>query len=197
MTTDVNIPPVSAGTVVEPVVPVVPPVTPPAPAPGSQTDPALLLKSLQEERGKRQSAEADLTALRKALASGEASTEEGKVLKGQIAELEGTIASMKSAEVMRNLETKFPALKDKAAEFEEFRKAYPPGNDESVAKIFLAENNLLEVPITRKGVEKPGGGGRNTSKQGMTLADVENLRVNNFRKYSAMLKAGEFKDITE
>lgn len=186
---DVNFPPESTG--IE-----VPPVTTPV-QPGEKTDPALLLKSLQEEREKRRIAEADLLKLQTALASGDTSTEEGKVLKTQISTLESTIASMAADQVKRDLEAKFPVLKDKATEFAEFRKQYPAGNDENIAKIFLSENGLLDAPQARKGLEKPSGGGRNTTPQGWTYASVEELRKNNFRQYTKLLKEGAFKDIAE
>lgn len=181
--------------------PVVPPVTtPPATQPGEKTDPALLLKSLQDEREKRRlaedaqkAAEAELKRLQGIVASGDMSEGE-KALKTQIDTLESTIAGMNAAKVKADLETKFPALKDKAAEFAEFRKAYPAGNDESIAKIFLAENGLLDTG-TRRGLEKPSGGGRTVQPQGMTYAEAEELRKNNFRLYTKLLREGKLNDL--
>lgn len=178
--------------------------TPPA-APGSKTDPTLLLQSLQEEREKRRIAEEDkakaeakLLELQNSFASGESLSEEGKVLKAQIATLEGVIADTNAKMAQRDLEAKFPVLKDKAAEFEAYRA--DPKNAgmslETAAKAFLVDNNLLETPPTRKGIERPSGGGRNATPQGWTLASIEELRNSNFRKYSQLLKEGAFKDVT-
>lgn len=190
MTTDVKVEPVSTGTVVEP-------VTPPV-KPGEKTDPALLLESLKDEREKRRTAEDALKKLQDELASGEGSSEEGRALKSQIAVLEGEIALMKQTAALGELYNQFPALKDKAAEFETYRSD-PVNKGMSVstaAKAFLAENNLMNPP-PRKGVEKPSGGGRTAPKPTMTLADINEMRTNDFRKYSKLLKEGAFNGITE
>ena len=77
-----------------------------------------------------------------------------KALKTQIDTLESTIAGMNAAKVKADLETKFPALKDKAAEFAEFRKAYPAGNDESIAKIFPAGVSKSRVEVDEQSSHK-------------------------------------------
>lgn len=172
-------------------------VTPPASAPGENTDPALLLQSLHKEREKRREVEATLKDLQDALASGDGLSEEGKALKVQIDELQGKIATMTTEKTLSDLQTKFPALKDKISEFIEFRKDYPEGNDESVAKIFLAENDLLDAPAPRKGLERPSGGGRTVQPRGMTVAEADDLRKNDFRKYSKLLKEGKLNDLVD
>jgi hypothetical protein len=198
-TPDVNIPPVSNGgepapVIVPPVV--VPPVTPPA-QPGEKTDPALLLKSLQEERAIRKDLEAELLDLRAALASGDTSSEEVKVLKTQISTLESTLVSMQNDQAIKDLHAKHPALKDKAAEFETYRNL--PENKgmalSTAAKSFLTENGLLEAPAPRKGLETPSGGGRQEAPQGWTHATMDEVRKSDFRKYTKLLKEGAFKDL--
>lgn len=193
--TDVNpVVPVSTEPVVpvaDPVVPVTPVVTP---APGSQTDPALLLKSLQEEREKRRIAE---EALARATAPGadEVFSDEGKVLLNKITQLESVITTKESKELLSTLQTTYPALADKASEFDNFRN--DPANAgmklETAAKAFLAENGLLGTP-TRKGLEQPSGGGRTAPPTGqMTPAELDDLRINNYRKYSDMIRKGQIK----
>lgn len=188
---DVNLPAGSEGQ------PPVPGQTVP-PKPGEKTDPALLLESLKDEREKRRlaedakiKAEADLQALQDALASGDQLSEEGKVLKSQITTLEEQIASLNQDKVFSNLQVKYPALKDKAPEFTEFKKNYPGVGDEEVAKLFLSENNLLVTPPTRKGLEQPSGGGRTPQSQGLTVAEVGDLRKNNFRQYLKLVREGK------
>ncbi len=175
-----------------------------SPAPGSQTDPALLLASLQEEREKRrvekearEKAEADLLELQNALASGDTSSEEAKLLKKQIERLEGQMTTLANEKVLSDLQAKYPVLKDKTTEFNEFQKKYPGVAHDDVAKLFLSENDLLDKPAPRRGVEKPSGGGRNAGKQGYTFAEVDNMRKNDYRRYSKLLKEGAFNDVSE
>ncbi len=194
-TPDVKITPPNGD--VPPVVPTVPPVTPTVPA--SKTDPALLLQAVHDEREKRKEAEAEIKRLQDLMASGDTSTEEGKVLKAQIDELKGTVTSLTRANELVKLETKFPALKDKGAEFQAYLD--DPQNKgmslDTAAKAFCHENGLIETPPTRKGMEVPGGGGRQSTPQGMTFADVAKLRVENPRKYAQMLREGKLNDITQ
>lgn len=175
-----------------------------SPAPGSQTDPALLLQSLKEEREKRrlaeeaqEKAEAKLTDLQNALASGDTSSEEAKILKDQITELQGQMATLAGEKVLTDLQTRYPALKDKASEFNEFQKKYPGVAHDDVAKLFLSENDLLDASKPRRGVEKPSGGGRTAGKQGYTFAQIEDMRKNNYRKYTKLLKEGAFNEVSE
>lgn len=198
MANDVKIPVESSTDPVPPVVDPVPPVEPPA-KPGEKTDPALLLSSLQEEREKRRLAEAKLKELEDAVASGDTVSAEGKVLKTQIEEMKGTIASMTRSNQITALHTQFPVLKDKQSEFDAY--VSDPKNAgmslETAAKSFLVDNNLLEVAPARKGLEKPSGGGRNPTPQGYTFASIEEIRKNNFRQYTKLLKEDAFKDVTE
>ena len=187
---EVIIPAETGETVVEPVVP-----------PGAKTDPALLLKSLQEERDERRK-ERDLriaaeTALAEARKASEKTdvevfSDEGKVLQGQISELTAKLSAQEQKDRLKALQKDFPALVDKAQEFNDFR--LDPENAgmklETAAKAFLVENNLVERPQTRKGLEKETGGVRVVPKVGRTQEEIQDLRVNNYRQYVKELKAG-------
>lgn len=174
---------------------------PPAPetvVPGAQTDPALLLKSLQEEREKRRIAEKEAEGAKKALlqtspaSSNGDFSDEGKILLGRISALEGILTAGQQREVINTLANTYPALKDKSAEFDSFRN--DPKNAgmsiETSAKAFLIENDLLQAPAPRRGVEKPVGGGRTPTSDKMTADEIDELRINDFRKYSDLIRKG-------
>ena len=181
-------------------------ITPPAPAevvvtppeavvpPGAKTPPELLLKSLQEEREKNRKLEQDLAEARKASekSGSEVFSDEGKVLETKIAQVEAQLASQRTAESIRAVQAAYPALVDKAQEFEDFRNN--PDNAgmklETAAKAFLVENDLVERPQARKGLEKETGGVRVAPKIGRTQEEIQDLRVNNYRQYVKELKAG-------
>lgn len=195
---DVNVPPVSNGDNVPPAVPPIttPPVTTP-PAPGSKTDPALLLQAVQDERKKRQEAEDEIKRLQDVISSGDSSNEEVRGMKGQIDELKSTIHGLTRTNELTKLEVKFPALKDKGTEFTSYLN--DPQNAgmslETAAKAFLIDNNLMDTPPIRKGMEAPSGGGRQAAPQGLTFAEISEVRKNNPRKYSQMLREGKLNDI--
>lgn len=166
-------------------------VTNTAPQPGEKTDPALLLKSLQEERDEKRrerelrlAAEERLRALETA-PEPDVYSDEGQALKSQLKSLEDKIA-------LKELADKFPQLKDKAPEFEDYRTN--PANAgmsiETAAKAFLVERDLLVKAEPRKGLETDTGGGRAPVKTGMTEEEKATLRTTNFREYSKRLKNG-------
>lgn len=159
---------------------------------GDKTEPNLLLKSLQEERERRRLLEEELQALKQSTTETDIVSDEGKILKSNISSLESEIKAIKEEKVLSELQSKFPALKDKSAEFNEFRRSYPGSNPESVAKLFLVENDLLETP-PRKGLEKATGGGRVVPQSGMSPSEIKDLRETNFRKYSQLVKDGIIK----
>ena len=191
--TDVNEVPVSG----EPITPEV--VTPEVPKPGEKTDPALLLKSLQEERDKRKVLEAELETERQKNVSentGEIVSDEGKALLTKISTLEREIIQGKEQDQIRTLQVQFPALKDKADEFEVYRTSpeYAGMKLETAAKAFLAENELLVTPKSRKGLENAAGGGqRAPQSQGMTPEEIDNLRVTNYNEYARRIRVGTLK----
>lgn len=92
------------------------------------------------------------------------------------------------------LEVKYPAIKDKRAEFDEYRTQYAGIKLESVAKLFLAEHDLLGEAPKRKGLEKAGGGARTVPKPGsMSGEEARNLRTSNYREYTKQIKEGKLK----
>jgi hypothetical protein len=155
--------------------------------PGSKTDSSLLLKSLQEEREKRRILEEELDILRSSSTEGYTEDDVAK----QVAVLESRIKTFEEKEVIGELKTKFPALKDKMEEFNEFRKDYPKDRLEAVAKVFLAENNLLGTPEPRKGLEKTSGGGRVIPQAGPTQEEIKTIRETNSRLYAKMVREGK------
>lgn len=155
--------------------------------PGEKTDSALLLKSLQEEREKRRLVEEKLLALEnQSPENNDVFSDEGKLLKQEISSLREKIE-------VKELLDQYPAIKDKSAEFNEFRTEYPGIPVDKIAKIFLAEKGLLEPHAPRKGLEKPSGGGKSIPTGEMTTEEVSNLRNNNFRKYMSLVKEGKIK----
>ena len=195
--TDVNQVPVSDGT--NPVIEPAPVVTPPVP--GEKTDSTLLLKSLQEERDKRRIAEEEKVRLERELLQARQSSpdtglsDEGRLIMSKVEILESMIADRTRTETMARIQTEFPALQGKSQEFDEFLK--DPQNAgmalSTAARAFIIEKNLVEVPKTppRKGLEKPQGGGQTVPQTGMTLEEKENLRLTNYRKYSALVREGK------
>lgn len=171
------------------------------PAPGSKTDPNLLLKSLQEEREKRKQIEERQRALEEELESLKSSSlpepevfsDEGKALESKINSLRTELSEMKGELTKKDVIISYPILRDKWTEFDDFR-SNPENkgmNLRTAAKAFLIENGLAEVP--RKGLEKPTGGQRNPPPSGMTADDVKNLRTTNFKEYQRLLKEGKIK----
>lgn len=170
------------------------------PAPGAKTDSELLLKSLQEEREKRRLdaeknrlLEEELETLKSSIPSDtEVFSDEGKALQKEISTLKEQINSIEEEKNFEKLFNQFPDLREHSDKFKEFRQGeHPRAKLESVAKLFLLENGLLEPQ--RKGLEKPTGGTRVPEPQGMTAEDIGNLRKNDYRKYTQMLKTGQIK----
>jgi hypothetical protein len=88
---------------------------------------------------------------------------------------------------------KYPSLKDIRPEFDEYRKKYPLVELESIARLFLSENGMLNQK--RKGLERPTGGDKTPVVSGMTSQEAESLRKNSGKKYRDMLKKGQIKII--
>lgn len=166
--------------------------------PGSKTDSALLLESLKEERKLRREEQERAEQLEKELlafknADTEAESEEGRKLKEEIKNLANEISSIKEQNELSLLLTQYPALKDKKAEFDEFRKDYPRTGLAKVAKLFLSENGLIETPQPRKGLEDTTGGTRFPTPQGMSADEIKNLRETNYKAYVKLLNEGNVK----
>jgi hypothetical protein len=163
--------------------------------PGEKTDPALLLESLRKEREEKKRLREELEAERtKNQQPPEVFSDEGKTLLTKISSLESKLAEREQNEVRKSLQTQYPALSDKAMEFEQYLQDNPGMRIDTAAKAFLTENDLLETPKPRRGLETPSGGGRTAPQpDGLTASEVDDLRNNNYREYVRRLKAGTLK----
>ncbi len=166
------------------------------PAPGSKTDPALLLAALKEEREKRREAESKAKELEEKISSSAPETEvdrspEGLDLLKRIESQAAEIAAMKGNSIKNDVLLSYPQLKDKWTEFEEFYQE--PDNKgmnmRTAAKAFLVENGLFTA--RRKGLEKPTGGDKTPKPAGLTTEEVENIRKNDFRRYKKLIAEGK------
>lgn len=164
---------------------------------GTKTPPENLYNALEEERTKRKEQAAKIEALEGQikLITSQSSGELDGAESTTVAELQKQINALNEAREVDSLIAKFPQMADKRSEFDEFRKEYP-GKLENVAKVFLAEHDLLEVPAKRKGLEKKTGG-KATASPTITLEDVKKLRENNYTKYTELLIAGKLDHIKE
>ncbi len=108
--------------------------------------------------------------------------------------LEGDLREMKAKDARREVNEKYPQLKDVKDEFESFLN--DPENKgmrlETAAKAFLTEKGLLEG-TPRRGLERHTGGDRQPVPQGMSVADAENLRKTDYKKYRELIKNGQLK----
>lgn len=162
-------------------------VTEPVPLPGEKTESALLLESLQKERAKRKELEAEL-ALKNTAPVGY-SSDEAIALKAEIDRVSGELASSNREKQLSQIQATYPALKDKAPEFEQFLEENPGIKLDTAAKAFLVEKDLIQTQ-PRKGLEKDIGGGRTPVKVGMTSEEKDELRVTNYREYVKRIKNG-------
>jgi hypothetical protein len=88
--------------------------------------------------------------------------------------------------------TKYPILRDKLSEFEQYKQEYQGVKLESVAKLFLSENDLLGDSPKRKGLEKAGGGQRVAPSEGkFTAEDAKRLRETNYKEYLKQVRSGK------
>ena len=158
--------------------------------PGSQTDPALLLKSLQDEREKRRILEDELERLRNSSASPDITSDEGKALLKRLEESDKRILDLTKENQKKDILIEYPVLQEKWAEFEKFTS--DPENTgmplRTAAKAYLVENGLLDR--RRPGLENPTGGERQPSNQKMSAEDIKVLRETNFKKYQELLSKG-------
>lgn len=164
--------------------------------PGEKTDSALLLKSLHEERDKRRDVENRLKELEAELSektTPEVYSDEGKALQSEVNSIKAKLADTELKATLHELQVQNPALKDKMAEFELFRTNPENAgmNLRVAAKAFLVENDLIESPKQRKGLEKDTGGSREPVREGYTSDEVAQLRQTDYRKYTKMLRDGK------
>lgn len=192
-----------------PEVPVIPGahtgLPPQVPPPGSQTPPENAGAAIAEERRLRREAEERATNAEAALAALQAAptpsvpdnqfSDEGKaIIETYVKPLTETVTSLQEQLVLKDIIAAYPALADKRAEFDVFRKEYPRHKLENVAKLFLSELGLL-ASTPRIGLESPSGGDRTPAPAGLSLEDVTNLRKNNYPLYKKKLLEGSL-DIT-
>jgi hypothetical protein len=163
---------------------------------GSQTPPEFLYAALAEERELRKQAEAKLAEITPVLSTDEVFSDEGKAIKGEVETLKERLEQFEDAQRLKDLQSLYPALKDKTAEFEDYRKDFPRHKLENVAKLFLTENGLMQVTQERKGLEQPSGGGhRDAVSLDMTADDAKTLRETNYKKYLELLHAGKLQNL--
>lgn len=178
---------------------VVPPVTAPVEEKGAKTPEPNLYAALEEERRLRKEADARAKEAEAQLAqkpeivvqAEDIYSDEGKVLKNQIGQLSSKLDDIQKERDLERLYATYGVLKDKSSEFNEFAKDYPRHKLDTVAKLFLAENGLLEEATPRKGLERPTAGHKDTKPTGMATDDVANLRKTNYTKYLELLRNGQ------
>lgn len=154
-----------------------------------------LYAALKEERTKRKELAKDLQELKDSLDSSKPKEEEVEeevdAVDARIKALEDELKSSKEENKLASLQSSYPALKDKAEEFEEYRNDNPGLPLEAAAKSFLVDNNLLSSKPKRKGVEQPTGGAKDAPKAGYSSEDIKNLRENYPRRYTKLLQEGK------
>lgn len=160
---------------------------------GSKTPQENLYAALEEERRKNQILKDKLNNLNTTVSlETEFVSDEGRVLKGNLDAVSAELKQLREERDLEKLCAQYPALKDNVDKFNEFRQTeHPSAKIESAAKLFLAENGLLEG--RRVGLENPTGGPRQAVNPGMTVEDIANLRKNNWKKYQDMLSKGLIK----
>lgn len=110
----------------------------------------------------------------------------------QLSELRQKLDRIEEEKEINLILQKYPVIADKRQEFDEFRMGYPGGKIDSIAKLFLAENELLDATPKRKGLEKAGTGKRTPPDSGkMSAEDAQRLRTNNYKEYKKLLLAGK------
>lgn len=170
--------------------------------PGSKTPAENQLAAIHEERRMRKEAEERARVAEEALQQrqglapsidDEEWSDEGKmIIEKHLKPLQETVSRLTEQLSMKDIFEKYPALKDKQSEFNEFRSSHPTYSSEDAAKIFLADNGLL-APNRRKGIEEPRGGQRTPPSVGMTTADIEHLRKTDYKRYLKLLEEGKIK----
>lgn len=166
-------------------------VTEVKPQPGEKTDSALLLESLHKERDKRRQLEAELAAARQNAPHEEvAFSDEGRNILKVVDSVKTELETTRKELAMRDVFAVNPVLKDKREEFDAFLSENPGMRLETAAKAFIVENDLVEKPVQRKGLEPVSGGGRTPVKTGLSPDEADNLRVTNYREYAKRIRNG-------
>lgn len=171
-----------------PAAPVVTAIPVATPSKGSQTPSENLYAALAEERRLRKEAEDKLNNLNTTVPTEDVYSDEGRLLQGKISSLEAKLAALEEEKELERVLAEQPLLKDKLSEFNEFRQEYPRHKLANVAKLFLAEKDLLAP--RRTGLENPTGGPRGPVDTKPSYEELEDLRKNNFGKYRELIKKG-------
>jgi len=108
-----------------------------------------------------------------------------------VKELSKKLAQIEEKNQLESVYAQYPVLKDKLAEFDEYRTANPGMPLATSAKAFLAEHDLLGQAPKRKGLEKAGGGQRTPPTGKISTEDAKRLRETNFNEYRKQLMAGK------
>lgn len=172
------------------------PAPAPAPTPGAQTPPENLLAAVKEEREKNRELTEKLRLAEEALLLGAVSnddfSDEGKLLiEKHVKPIADALNKLSDNLTVREVITKYPALAERQAEFEEYRKARPGYSADDVATLFLTEQGLITPPVRRQGLEESRGGDRTPAPTGMSSADADKLRMTNYKEWLRLLHAGQ------
>jgi hypothetical protein len=109
----------------------------------------------------------------------------------KVKDLSDKLAHIEEKTQLDVIYAQYPVLKDKFAEFDEYRLQNPGMTLTTSAKAYLAENDLLGQTTKRKGLEKAGGGLRTPPTGKITHEDAKRLRETNYNEYKKQLMAGK------
>ena len=121
-------------------------------------------------------------------------SDEGKLLKGELKTLNEKFRAIERKEARRDVESEFPQIKERKAEFDAFLEDEENSklSIKKAAQLFLAEQNLLAPePPARKGLEKPSGGSQAPPEPKLSNEEIEHLMKTDWKKYEKLLRAGK------
>lgn len=96
---------------------------------------------------------------------------------------------------MDRVVSQYPVIGDKRAEFETFCEDYPPNTGrEKLAKIFMAEQGLLEAPPIRPGLERGTQGPKTAQPTAkFTAEEIDRMMKAEPRRFNKLIQAGVIK----
>lgn len=152
------------------------------------------VSSQNYERAKK--AEKEKKELQERIAQYEAQLETDvdpdNVIIQKVNELAQKLNQIETEKQLDSVQAKYPSLKEKEEDFIVFLQQYPGVALESVAKLFLSENGMLETTPKRKGLVEARGGQRVAPSTGkLSAADVKRLRETNYPEYMKLIKSGK------
>ena len=163
------------------------------PAEETKVDPAELQEKNRQLYERAKKAETEAKELKTKLKDLEESPSEN-FFEGdeQVSTLTKRLSALEEKTELDSLYGKYPVLKDKYDEFNDFREEYPKHKLENVAKLFLVESGILGGEQPRQGLERPTGGAKTPPSTGkMTTEDVARLRTTNYEAYRKLLREGK------